>query len=46
MLGDDPFPYGLERNRKNIEKYFDHAVEQSLIPAGPKLNELFLDLND
>ena len=46
VLGDDPFPYGLERNRKNIEKYFDHAVEQSLIPAGPKLNELFLELND
>ena len=46
VLGDDPFPYGLERNRKNIEKYFDHAVEQSLIPVRPKLSELFLELND
>ena len=46
VLGDDPFPYGLESNRKNIEKYFDHAVEQSLIPARPKLDELFLELND
>jgi 4,5-dihydroxyphthalate decarboxylase len=46
VLGDDPFPYGLERNRKNIEKYFDHAVEQSLIATRPKLKDLFLDLND
>jgi 4,5-dihydroxyphthalate decarboxylase len=46
VLGDDPFPYGLERNRKNIEKYLDHAVEQSLISARPKLSELFLELND
>src|SRR5262249_29519327 len=46
VLGYDPFPYGLERNRKNIEKYFDHAVEQTLIPVRPKLNELFLELND
>lgn len=46
MLGEDPFPYGLERNRKNVEKYFDHAVEQGLIPTSPKLKELFLNLND
>src|ERR1043166_728592 len=46
VLGDDPFPYGLERNRKNVEKYFDHALEQSLIASRPKLEDLFLDLND
>lgn len=46
VLGEDPFPYGLERNRKNVEKYFDHALEQSLISSRPKLKELFLDLND
>ena len=46
VLGNDPFPYGLEKNRTNIEKYFDHALEQSLVPRRPKLEDLFLDLND
>jgi 4,5-dihydroxyphthalate decarboxylase len=46
VLGEDPFPYGMEKNRRNVEKYFDHAVEQSLIPRRPKLEDLFLDLNE
>ena len=45
-LGTDPFPYGLERNRKTVEKYFEHAIDQNLIATRPRLEDLFLDLND
>jgi 4,5-dihydroxyphthalate decarboxylase len=44
-LGGDPFPYGLERNRRNVEKYLDHVVEQNLVARRPELKDLFLDLN-
>lgn len=41
LLGDDPFPYGLERNRKMLEDLIAHSVEQGLTPGKLEVEELF-----
>jgi len=46
VLGEDPFPYGLAINSKNVEKYLQHAFDQGLISRRLKLQELFLEIND
>jgi 4,5-dihydroxyphthalate decarboxylase len=43
MFGADPFPYGLEANRKMLETLIDFSHEQGLIPAKVKLEELFAE---
>jgi 4,5-dihydroxyphthalate decarboxylase len=43
MFGDDPFPYGIEANRKMLETLIDFSHEQGLIPAKPKIEELFAE---
>lgn len=45
VLGDDPWPYGLSRNSKTLNKYFGYAFQQGLIDKKPKLKDLFVDLN-
>ncbi|HYY25813.1 MAG TPA: PhnD/SsuA/transferrin family substrate-binding protein [Candidatus Udaeobacter sp.] len=40
-FGDDPFPYGIEANRKMLETLIDFSHEQGLIPAKLKIEELF-----
>jgi 4,5-dihydroxyphthalate decarboxylase len=41
LLGDDPFPYGVQRNRKMLEDLVDHSVEQGLAPSKIAVDELF-----
>ncbi len=41
LMGDDYWPYGLERNRKALEACLRHNQEQGLIKRSHKLEELF-----
>jgi len=42
ILGQDPWVYGLEENRKSLESMSVYAYEQGLIPRKFKLEELFI----
>jgi 4,5-dihydroxyphthalate decarboxylase len=41
LLGDDPFPYGVQRNRKMLEDLTGHSVEQGLTQAKVAVEDLF-----
>jgi 4,5-dihydroxyphthalate decarboxylase len=41
MVGDDPFPYGVEANRKPIETLVRFAVEQHIVTERYSPEELF-----
>ena len=44
VLGPDPWPHGLEANRKGLEKFLDYSLAQGLISHRPDLRELFIDV--
>lgn len=41
ILGPDPWVYGLEKNRNNLETFLDYAVDQELAPTRFAAEELF-----
>jgi len=41
MMGDDPWPYGLEPNRKTLETFLRYHHEQGLSPRRLSPEELF-----
>ena len=41
VLGNDPWPYGLESNRKTVETLAQYLFEQGLIQRLPTMEELF-----
>jgi 4,5-dihydroxyphthalate decarboxylase len=41
ILGDDPFPYGVNANRKMIEALIDGSYEQGLTPEKLTMESLF-----
>ena len=41
ILGDDPWPFGILRNRKNIERFMGYSVDQGLLPKELLLEEIF-----
>ncbi len=41
LFGDDPFPYGFERNRAALEQLVEYSREQGLIPARVDVASLF-----
>lgn len=43
IVGHDPLPYGIEENRKSIEKLEETAFRQGLTPRRMSMNELFVD---
>jgi 4,5-dihydroxyphthalate decarboxylase len=45
LLGPDPWPYGLERNRSNLERFVGYSLDQRLMTNKMPLEELFLTLN-
>lgn len=45
-LGPDPLPFGLEPNRSNLEMLIRFAHEQHVIANRPRLEELFIPLEE
>ena len=45
LLGPDPWPYGLEKNRANLERFVGYSLDQGLMAKKMALEELFLPLN-
>lgn len=41
VVGNDPFPYGIEPNRKALETFVRFAVDQQVIPKMLTVKELF-----
>jgi 4,5-dihydroxyphthalate decarboxylase len=41
LFGRDPFPYGVEPNRKFLQTTIDFSYEQGLTPVKEKLEDLF-----
>jgi len=41
VLGQDPWPYGIEDNRKALEAAVRYAFDQGMIASRPKIEELF-----
>ena len=44
VAGNDPFPYGIEPNRKALETFMRFAVDQQVIPRMLTIKELFAPL--
>jgi 4,5-dihydroxyphthalate decarboxylase len=42
VFGTDPWPYGIEANRKTLEALVRYLVEQSLIPKPLALDDVFV----
>ncbi|HEY8645278.1 MAG TPA: hypothetical protein VIL77_05290 [Gaiellaceae bacterium] len=41
LIGGDPLPYGLEPNRRTIERLIDHALDQRILRQRPSVESLF-----
>jgi len=41
LMGDDPFPYGVARNRKTLETLAGYTFRQGLAPRRLELEEMF-----
>jgi 4,5-dihydroxyphthalate decarboxylase len=46
VLGPDPWPYGVEANRKTLEALVRYLVEQSLIPKPISVDDIFVRVNE
>jgi 4,5-dihydroxyphthalate decarboxylase len=46
VFGDDPWPYGIEPNRKTLEALVRHLVDQSLIARPIPLENIFVPVGD
>lgn len=44
VIGQDPWPHGIEANSKGLNKFLDYSLEQGLISRRPPLQELFLNV--
>ena len=45
LLGNDPWPYGLEKNRANLQRFVGYSRDQGLMSKEMPLEQLFLPLN-
>ena len=41
LLGDDPWPYGIARNRANLERFMGYSLDQGLMEKKPAVEDLF-----
>jgi 4,5-dihydroxyphthalate decarboxylase len=41
MFGDDPWPFGMNANRRMLEDTISYSYEQGFIPEKPKVEDLF-----
>jgi 4,5-dihydroxyphthalate decarboxylase len=42
ILGEDPWPYGLKRNRSNLERFMEYSRDQGLMERALAAEELFV----
>lgn len=42
LLGEDPWPYGMERNRANLERFMGYSLDQGLMQKQMAVEELFV----
>jgi len=45
LLGSDPWPFGLKKNRPNLERFVGYSLDQGLMAKKMAVEELFLALN-
>ena len=45
VFGGDPWPYGIEPNRPTLQALTDYMVEQSIIAAPLRIEDLFVPVN-
>jgi 4,5-dihydroxyphthalate decarboxylase len=43
LLGDDPWPYGVAKNRANLERFIGYSLDQGLIERRLSVEELFAE---
>jgi 4,5-dihydroxyphthalate decarboxylase len=43
MIGDDPFPFGINSNRAMLDTIIHYSHEQGLTPRKLRVEELFAD---
>jgi 4,5-dihydroxyphthalate decarboxylase len=43
LLGDDPWPYGMDANRANLERFIAYEFDQGLIPEKMQVEDLFFE---
>jgi len=41
FLGEDPWPYGVIRNRANLERFMRYSFDQGLLEKKPAVEDLF-----
>ena len=41
LLGDDPWPYGVKRNRANLERFMGYSLDQGLMEKKVGVEDLF-----
>jgi 4,5-dihydroxyphthalate decarboxylase len=46
VFGPDPWPYGVEANRKTLQALVDYLAEQSLIAKPIGVDDLFVRVRD
>lgn len=42
IFGEDPWPYGVRRNRSNLERFMEYSGDQGLIKRALAVEELFV----
>ena len=45
LFGGDPFPFGIENNRKALEAITQFAFDQQMVPRKYAVEELFAPVN-
>ena len=45
LWGSDPWPFGLKKNRPNLERFVGYSLDQGLMAKKMAVEELFLALN-
>jgi len=41
LLGEDPWPYGVGKNRANIERFMGYSLDQGLMEKKPAVEDIF-----
>ena len=41
LMGDDPWPYGVDQNRTMLEAFAGYLSEQHFLEHAPKIDDLF-----